>query len=78
MNFIGNIVNVVLALTTQFKTLLLALGALSFVVGGIIHAMGGVEGQQKAKKWYWGATFGIVIGLCSKGIVELLQSLLNF
>lgn len=77
MNFISNIVNLVLVVTTQLKTLLLALGGASFIIGGIVH-MGGVEGSQKAKKWYFGATIGILVGLCSKGIVEFLQSLINF
>lgn len=78
MNFIGNIVNLVLSVTLQLKTLLLALGGAGLLIGGMIQAVGGQDGSQKAKKWYFGATIGIVVGLCSKGIVDFIQSLINF
>lgn len=78
MNFISNIVNLVLVVTGQLKTLLLALGGAGLLIGGMIQAVGGQEGAQKAKKWYFGATVGILIGLCSKGIVEFIQSLIVF
>lgn len=65
-------------LISEGKTLLPVLAIAAVLVGAYFHTTGGREGLDKAKKWYIGATVGLVIGLGANALVDLIRTNLTF
>jgi hypothetical protein len=74
MNFIANIVSMVMGVVAELKALIIALSILSLVFGGVRLTTSGQHGWEKAKGWILYGIGGLLLGLWAESIVAFFQS----